>query len=260
MTITSDFSARSTRQIDLNLIDRTMEGAGQIAAEIYRRLSPGQKFFITITDKADDSWLSDIVKENNSVPDTPMIFLKKTDVSRLSDYTNPYISKEYGVRMGLTQDRAHTLMLHAYPCLLNVTMSLLTVDKIIHDTFVRAILMERERVEFGIDINDPKFSFDIRMAFPDSITYSDRQKINDTITGYRLDLTVAVRSYVAMVERVPNLARIDINPLISKADDFNNNLDNVRKNANNIGPETDFSNELSFSIDLRKYATTETLD
>lgn len=261
MTVQPDIKASAgTKSFFVDLTQTSLQGAGRLIASLIRRVNPAaKKLQVEITSESDENIFKSIKNRYGQVS-MPVLRISPESIQKTTDGLNRQVMEAHGLNIGLTQDRAHSLILHTIPNIIQANVSYYGNDYEAARQFIAALMsVESERVTFGVDISDPKFTFNIRTVFADNFSYPVPQEIENVQNIYRVDTSLGIRTYILRIERVPNMRYIEITPRITNNSNFNDVVNSIENDTALEGPDWDAS-QLAFTIDLREYADSLTND
>ena len=264
MAIIPDNAATgSTRQHSVDIVTPSLEGLAQVVTYYMRKIRPSMPpLTAEVTSESEEDFFRSYVTRNGRMK-LPMLRVARESISKADNALNRHVMATDGIRIGTTQDRAHTLMGHFYPMVVQGAITLYTDDFSLADVFIQALMMvEGERIEYNIDIANPKFSFPIRIVFSDTMEYPQPSNIEPGgFKGYATTSSLGMRTWIGMIEPIPNIETVTFQPVISTGEQYESvvqKIDDSLSGAADIEPWS--PDQLTFTVNLNKGATSDTND
>lgn len=250
----------STRLAYLDLETQALQGAAELIQTLIQEISPSTSFAIEVTGEDEENLFRGYYNRTGRVATKPMLRIFP-ESSRQPDTTlNRHVMMTQGIRIGLTKDRANSIILHAFPYILTANAVLTTTDYQLALKLVRVLrFASADTVDFNVVLHDPKYTFPIKVQFDTDYQYPTRESIEGySDSAYRLRFVLGVRSFDAKIEYIPNMSKIIVQPVIAGGLAHDANL--IALEANQKNGEHWEPDSFAYTIDLRKKATSETID
>lgn len=261
MTIKQNISATGlTQTVYTDFHNDSMQGLGELLISFVREVKPDERPSVEISAEPEEDMLRTYFNRTGKWPTGPFIRIQPESTQQVTDFTfNRHVMMTDGFRMGVTKDRAHSLIMHAFPKIITANISIYTTNyQLILDLVKVLEFTAFDIVEYSLDMNDPKFSIPIKVQFEPNFTLPTRETIDGYGSAFRFNFAVGVRTYAGRIEKVPNLERVHFQPIISGSNAYEANLKELQ--ANQYNNEHTPPDAIGFTINLRDRATSQTMD
>jgi hypothetical protein len=241
-----------TNRQSLNVDQQAIESLEAVMPEVFnlRQYSSPVKFTTLLTAKDDDSAMEDYKAQNKELT-LPWFIIRRRSVAPAADYLNPFVAQKYGKKIGVTEDRQHAITIFPVKVVYQMEVSLYTDDYYILDHWIRSLAMYcRNEIMLGyVEMEDPKFNFEIKAKFGDNYDYPDFAD-HSSFRGFVYTTQFDMSTFLVDLEMIPTLAQIIFDPVVVEDQYYADVVKQLTENAGQ-SPDTEIQKEVSYVPSLR---------
>ena len=242
-----------TQRIRLDVDRRAIESLEQALPAIYNLRPPQNpvKFSTIVTTKSVESAIGEIMAQNTRLS-LPLFVIRRQAISIApAEFFNNYAATTRGIKIGITEDRQHAIMLYPTSVKFAISITLLTDDFDVLDHFIKVLVMYcKNAVSFGdIVLDDMKYGFPVDGSFGENYDYPDFTKdVYSAFSGFEFNTTLELSTYIADLLYIPTIGSVTVQPVVVNQGDFDS-VASILTDDVKIAPFLD--PKMTFNINLR---------